>query len=596
MENIYSGVAASPGISIGTAYRVGSNEVQVKKLRVGDAQIEKELDRFQAAVDATRNEIETIKQRVAQEVGFREAEIFNAYLHILQDPMLIQATMDQIRGSKQNAEYILQQLAAGLGRQFAESTDEYLQERAVDVNDVVARLMRNLTGQPSGLLSDAGTDVIVVAKDLTPSQTASMRRDRVIGFATDIGGKTSHVAIMARSLEIPAVVGLKNVTDKVQNGDLLVVDGTSGAVVVNPDAKSLAWYRQAQQKMALASRKLKKLKGVTAVTQDGYRLTVAANIELPEDVRQARKYGAEGIGLFRTEFLYLNRRDLPNEEEQFEAYRMVASQSLPYATIVRTLDLGGDKFLSRLGTTTEMNPFLGLRAIRLCLVYPDLFKIQLRAILRASHFGKIKIMFPMISDVEELRQAKALLEESRRELARRRIPYDRNLEVGTMIELPSAALTADVLARESNFFSIGTNDLIQYTLAADRINEKVAYLYNPLHPSILRLIQRVIAAAHEERIWTGMCGEMAADPLLTPLLVGMGLDEFSTGPSFIPQVKKVIREIRFAECRELAECILACRTSKDVEDALKKQPIAGASHGENNLSDEPEDGHENQTR
>lgn len=594
METTMAGVAASPGIAIGTVYLVGAKEIQVRKFRLTDAQIEKEMSRFQAAVDATRNEIETIKQRVAQEVGFREAEIFNAYLHILQDPMLIQSTMDQIKATKSNAEFLLQQIAAELGRQFAESSDDYLKERAVDVHDVVARLLRNLTGQPSGLLSDAGEDAIIVARDLTPSQTASMRRDRIIGFATDMGGKTSHVAIMARSLEIPAVVGLKNATEKVKNGDLLVVDGTAGAVLINPDSKTLAKYRQAQQKMLLASRKLKKLKGVTAVTQDGYRLSVAANIELPEDVRQARKYGAEGIGLFRTEFLYLNRRDLPTEDEQFEAYRLVASQSLPYATILRTLDLGGDKFLSRLGTSAEMNPFLGLRAIRLCLVYVDLFKTQLRAILRASHFGKIKIMFPMISDIDELRQAKALLEESKRELAKRRIPFDRNLEVGVMIELPSAALTADVLSEEANFFSIGTNDLIQYTLAADRINERVAYLYNPLHPSILRLIHQVIAAAHDQRIWVGMCGEMAADPMLTPLLVGMGLDEFSTGPSFVPQVKKVIREIRFAECRDLAGSVLTCKTSLDVETILKKQPMAGVLHGES--KDESELETESQVR
>jgi len=567
----YKGVAASPGITIGTAYLVGSREMQVKKIRLSEAMVEKELVRLQTAVDATQKEIETIKQRVAREVGFSEAEIFNAYLHILQDPLLIQVAMEQIRTTRNNAEYILHEISSNLVKQFMESPDEYLQERATDINDVVARLMRNLTGQPTGFLSDVDRDVVMVARDLTPSQTTTMRRERVIGFTTDIGGKTSHVAIMARSLELPAVVGLKNITEVVQNGDTLIVDGSSGTVIVNPDSKVLAKYRQAQQHMAQWSRKLRKLKGVTAVTKDGYRLNVAANIELPEDVRQARKYGAEGIGLFRTEFLYLNRRDLPSEEEQFEVYQMVARQSLPYTTIIRTLDLGGDKFLSRLGTTTEMNPFLGLRGIRLCLAHPDLFKIQLRAILRASHFGKLKIMFPMISDVEEMRHAKALLKETQRELGRRRISYDRNLEIGAMIELPSAAMTADILARESNFFSIGTNDLIQYTIAADRINEKVAYLYNPLHPAILRLIRQIVQAAHNERIWVGMCGEMAADPLLTPLLVGLGLDEFSTGPSFVPQVKKTIREIYFAECRELAEKVLACSTSRDIETLLKSQ-------------------------
>jgi phosphoenolpyruvate-protein phosphotransferase (PTS system enzyme I) len=567
----HQGVAASPGITIGKAYLVGSRDVQIKKTRISESMVEKELTRLQVAVDATRKEIETIKQRVAQEVGFSEAEIFNAYLHILQDPLLIQAAMELIQTSRHNAEFVLQELSANLVKQFMDSSEEYLQERAADINDVVARLMRNLTGQPMGLLSDADSDVIVVAKDLTPSQTTTMRRERVIGFTTDIGGKTSHVAIMARSLELPAVVGLKNITETIQNGDMLIVDGTSGKVIINPDAKVLGKYRQAKQRMEQWTRKLKKLKGVSAVTKDGYRLTVAANIELPEDVRQARKYGSEGIGLFRTEYLYLNRRDLPSEDEQVEAYQMVARQSLPYATIIRTLDLGGDKFLSRLGTTTEMNPFLGLRGIRLCLAHPDLFKLQLRAILRASHFGKLKIMFPMISGVEEMRQAKELLKETQKELSRRRISFDRNLEVGLMIELPSAAMTADILAREANFFSIGTNDLIQYTMAADRVNEKVAYLYNPLHPAILRLIRQIVQAAHNERIWVGMCGEMAADPLLTPLLVGLGLDEFSTGPSFVPQVKKSIREVHFAECRELAEKALTCTTSADIEELVQTQ-------------------------
>ncbi|MCD4814187.1 phosphoenolpyruvate--protein phosphotransferase [bacterium] len=565
----YTGIAASPGITIGTAYLVGSKEVRYKKARVAESLVEKELVRFQAAVDATRKEIETIKQRVAREVGVSEAEIFNAYLHILQDPMLIQAAMEEIRLSRHNAEFVLQEITKTVVTQFKESSDEYLQERATDVNDVSARLMRNLTGQPAGLLSDSERDVIVVAKDLTPSQTTTMRKERVIGFVTDMGGKTSHVAIMARSLELPAVVGLQAITELVQNGDTLVVDGSAGKVIINPDAKTLTKYRQAQQRMLLMSRKLKKLKGMTAVTKDGYRLTVAANLELPEDVRQARKYGAEGIGLFRTEFLYLNRRDLPSEDEQFEAYQLVARQSLPYATIIRTLDLGGDKFFSRLGTVTEMNPFLGLRGIRLCLAHPDLFKLQLRAILRASHFGKIKIMFPMIADIEEVRQAKALIKEAQKELTRKRISFDRNMEVGIMIELPAAAMTADLLAREASFFSIGTNDLIQYTIAADRVNEKVAYLYNPLHPAILRLIKQVVQAAHNERMWVGMCGEMAADPLLTPLLVGMGLDEFSTEPSFIPQIKKSIRENYFAECRELAEKALACSTSRDIEALLK---------------------------
>lgn len=570
--NLLPGVPAAPGIAIGTAFVVGSGESQIRKLHLAEGQLDKEVARLDGAVQETRQEIEVVKQRVGREVGVREAEIFNAYLHILQDPLLIQASVELIRSERVNAEYAVHQLAENLIQQFQRAEDEYLRERVVDVKDVAARLLKNLTGgEAKVMLAELDQDMIVVAKDLTPSQTASMRRERVVGFATDVGGKTSHVAIMARTLEIPAVVGLKTITSVVQNGDTLIVEGSSGQVLINPDPALVAKYRQAQQRYQQAARKLSKLKGVTAVTRDGYRLNVAANIELPEDVRQARKYGAEGIGLFRTEFLYLNRRDLPDEEEQFEAYRLVARQSLPYATVVRTLDLGGDKFLSRLGTSSELNPFLGLRAIRLCLAHVDVFKVQLRAILRASHFGKIKLMFPLISSVEEFREARAVLRQAQAELAEANLPFDKNMEIGMMIELPSAALLADVLAKEADFFSIGSNDLIQYTLAVDRVNERVAYLYNPLQPAILRLIKQVIEAAHQQRIWVGLCGEMAADPMLTPLLVGMGLDEFSMGPAFIPQVKKTIREIYFSQSRDLAAKVLACGTSDEVEEILRTE-------------------------
>jgi phosphoenolpyruvate-protein phosphotransferase (PTS system enzyme I) len=564
------GVPAAPGIAIGKVFLLGQASERVRRAKVGEALLDKETARLDLAVTATSQEIELIKQKVAKEVGPKEAAIFNAYLHILEDPLLIQATRDRVKKDRCNVEFALQETTVNLVRQFGESADEYLRERVADITDVTSRLMRHLTGQPAGPLSEIREEVVVVAHDLTPSQTASMPRDKIIGFVTDIGGRTSHVAIMARSLEIPAVVGLQDITQSVAAGDTLVIDGSTGEVLVNPDARTLAHYRQTQQKYAAANRKLKKMKGVTAVTRDGYRLTVAANLELPEENAHAQKYGAEGVGLFRTEFLYLNHRELPSEDEQFEAYRQVAQQSLPYATIIRTLDIGGDKFFSPLNTAKEMNPFLGLRAIRLCLAHVDLFKVQLRAILRASHFGKIKIMFPMISGVEELRAAKAVLEEARSELAAAKIPFDKNLEIGIMIEVPSAALTADVLAREADFFSIGTNDLIQYTLAADRVNERVAYLYNPLHPAILRLIQRVVEAAHAERIWVGMCGELASDPALTPLLVGLGLDEFSTVPAFVPQLKHCIRNLNFSDSKALAEQAMKCATTAEVEAIMEK--------------------------
>ncbi|NTV52019.1 MAG: phosphoenolpyruvate--protein phosphotransferase [Candidatus Firestonebacteria bacterium] len=567
---MHRGLPAAPGIAIGKVFLLGQTGEHVHRLKIAETLLDKEMTRLDFAAAATSQEIEIIKQKVAKEVGQKEAAIFNAYLHILEDPLLIQATKDMVKRELCNTEFALQETTAQLVRQFGESTDEYLRERVADITDVTSRLMRHLTGQPAGPLSEIREEVVVVAHDLTPSQTASMPRNKISGFATDIGGRTSHVAIMARSLEIPAVVGLQDITRQVVNGDLLVIDGSTGEVVVNPDAKTLAHYRQTQQKYAAASRKLKKMKGVTAVTRDGYRLTVAANLELPEEMANAQKHGAEGVGLFRTEFLYLNQRVLPSEDEQFEAYRQVAQQSLPYAAIIRTLDIGGDKFFSPLNTAKEMNPFLGLRAIRLCLCHVDLFKVQLRAILRASHFGKIKIMFPMISGIEELRRAKAVLAEARQELLDRKIPFDRNLEVGLMIEVPSAALTADVLAREADFFSIGTNDLIQYTLAADRVNEHVAYLYNPLHPAILRLIRGVVEAAHNERIWVGMCGESASDPMLTPLLVGLGLDEFSTVPASVPQLKHCIRSLNFSECKSMAENVMKCATTEEVEATMEK--------------------------
>ena len=566
---MYKGIAASPGIAIGKAYVLGLTEIHVKKHKLSADSLDKEIEKFKGAIEITQQEIEEVKKRVAREVGSEEAEIFNAYLHILRDPMLIQASIDKIKSQAYNAEYVLQNIANSLIQQFLESNDEYLQERVADINDVVARLLRNLTGQTRGLISEAGKDIIVVAKDLAPSQTASMRKESVISFITEVGGKTSHVAIMARSLEIPAVVGLKDIMTQIKTGDTLIVDGSAGVIIINPTQEKLIKYRQMQQKMLQSFRKLRKLKGVTAVTKDGYRLTVAANIELPEDVHQAVKYGAEGVGLFRTEFLYMDRRDLPSEEEQFEVYSIVARHSLPYATIIRTLDLGGDKFLSRLGTSREMNPFLGLRAIRLCLAHVELFKTQLRAILRASHFGKIKIMFPLISDIDEFIQAKEVLKMVQAELNRKKIPYDKNMEIGLMIELPSAAVTADILAKEAHFFSIGTNDLIQYTLAADRVNEKVAYLYNPLSPAILRLIKQTVEAAHAQNIWVGMCGEMASDPQLISLLLGMGIDEFSTGPSFVPQVKQRIRELYFAQSKDLANNILSCHTAREVAKILR---------------------------
>jgi phosphotransferase system enzyme I (PtsI) len=449
-----------------------------------------------------------------------------------------------------------------------------MRDRYVDIRDVGRRVIKNLEGSGVASLADLDQAVVVVAHELTPSDTAQMDLTKVKGFATDVGGRTSHTAIMARTLELPAVVGLEQASRRIKDGDWCILDGGNGVLIVNPDKDQLALYRQRQRAIAAQEQLLRRLRRLPAETLDGVKVGLAANIELPEEARSAMARGAEGIGLFRTEFLFLNRNNLPTEEEQFAAYRLVCKISQPHSVIIRTLDLGGDKFLSHLGLAPEMNPFLGLRAIRLCLAHPHIFKVQLRAILRASHYGKIRIMFPLISGVEELRKVLAILKEVRQDLQKRQIPFDPDMEVGAMVEVPSAALTADILAKEVDFFSIGTNDLIQYTMAVDRANERMAYLYDPLHPAILRTLHQVIRAAHQEKIWVGLCGEMAGDPLFTLVLLGMGLDEFSTSAVSIPEVKKVIRSVRFDRARMMAEHALTLPTSEEVRQYLS-QSMAG---------------------
>ncbi len=567
---MFQGIGVSPGIVIGKALLLDPNDVEVRRLKVQENHVEREVERLRGALHRTKDEIFELKRKVSSEMGERQAAIFHAYLMFLDDPTLIVETSEQIRREKLNAEWVVQQFLERYVALFEAAQDPALRDRYVDIRDVGRRLIRNLSNSKAETLALLDKPVIVVARELGPSETAQMDLSKVMGFATDAGGRTSHTAIMARTMEIPAVVGLESLSHRVKNGDILVLDGTNGTVACNPDKKELALFRQKQRDLQAQEQELKRLRRLPAQTKDGTRVILAANIELPEEARQAVGRGAEGVGLFRTEFLFLNRNNLPTEEEQFEAYRLACKICHPHPVVIRTLDIGGDKFLSHLGMASEMNPFLGLRAIRLCLAHPYIFKVQLRAVLRASHFGKVKIMFPMISGLEELRKALALLREVKQDLQKRQIPFDAGMEVGAMIEVPSAALTADLLAKEVDFFSIGTNDLIQYTMAVDRANERIAYLYDPLHPAILRTIQGVIHAAHQQKIWVGLCGEMAGDPLFTLILLGMGLDEFSTSAVSIPEVKRMIRSVDFSDARRIAREVLELSSSSEIREYLAK--------------------------
>lgn len=563
-----TGIAASDGIAIAKAYRFVQPDLTFAKTTVHD--IEAEQKRLAAALAKAEQELIVIRQQTLEKFSAEEAAIFEAHLLVVHDPELIGPINQKIADEAVNAEYALHEVTSMFVALFEGMDDEYMSARASDIKDVTNRILAHLLGVHIPNPSNINEQVIIVANDLTPSETAQLDRNYVLGFITDIGGRTSHSAIMARSLEIPAVVGAGVATTTIQDGDTIIVDGLTGQVLVNPSADVIADYQEKAQKYRVQQAEWSTLVNEQTVSKDGVHVELAANIGSPNDLDGVLRHGAEGIGLYRTEFLYMGRENLPSEEEQFTAYKTVLEGMKGKPVVIRTLDIGGDKHLPYLPLQEEMNPFLGHRAIRLCLDQQELFRTQLRALLRASVYGNLKIMFPMIATIQEFRAAKVILLEEKEKLIAGGIAVGSSIEVGMMVEIPSTAVMADIFAKEVDFFSIGTNDLIQYTMAADRMNEKVSYLYQPYNPAILRLIQMVIKAAHQEQKWVGMCGEMAGDEHAVPLLLGLGLDEFSMSATSILKTRALLKQLSVPEMQTLATEALQLATAEEVLEKVKQ--------------------------
>ena len=556
------GIAASQGISFAKAYVFVEPDLSVKEVKIED--VASEIKRFEDAIEASKKELTIIKENALASLGADKAAVFEAHLLILDDPEFMGTVKTDIESKVINAEYAFKETSDMFISMFEAMDNEYMKERAADIRDVSKRILAHLLGVDLPNPSLIDEEVIVIAEDLTPSDTAQLNKKYVKGFATNIGGRTSHSAIMARSLEIPAVVGTSSITEDVKNGDILILDGLDGVVLVNPDGATTAEYKEKYAKFEAQKAEWAKLVTEKSVTKDGHEVILAANIGTPADLEGVKNNGGEAVGLYRTEFLYMGRDQLPTEDEQFEAYKAVLEGMGDKPVVVRTLDIGGDKELPYLDLPKEMNPFLGFRAIRLCLEEKDLFRTQLRALLRASVYGKLCVMFPMIATVQEFRAAKALFLEEKEKLVAEGVAVSNDIELGIMVEIPSTAVIADIFAKEVDFFSIGTNDLIQYTMAADRMSEKVSYLYQPYNPAILRLVKNVIEASHKEGKWTGMCGEMAGDSLAIPLLLGMGLDEFSMSATSILQARSQIKNLTLDEMKELVEKAVMCATTEEV--------------------------------
>ena len=573
MKPTLQGIAASDGIAIAKVYTLTEPDLTVTKVTVEDS--EKEVSRLDDALAASIKDVELIKETALKNLGEEEAQVFDAHLMVLSDPELIGQVKDSITSNKVNAESALKEVTDMFISIFAGMEDNpYMQERAADIRDVSKRVLAHLLGVKIPSPATIKDEVIIVAADLTPSDTAQLNRQYVKAFVTDIGGRTSHSAIMARSLEIPAIVGTKEVTSIAKDGDIIIVDGLSGEVFLNPSEEVVAEYRAKAEAFAAQQAEWEKLKDSKTYTKDGHQVELAANIGTPKDLEGVVHNGAEGVGLYRTEFLYMDSHEMPTEEDQFEAYKAVLEGMNGKPVVVRTMDIGGDKELPYLPLPHEMNPFLGYRAIRISLNEPEMFRTQLRALLRASVYGKLRIMFPMIATLNDFRGAKALLEEEKAKLIAEGVAVSDDIQVGIMIEIPAAAVLAHQFAKEVDFFSIGTNDLIQYTMAADRMNERVSYLYQPYNPSILTLIKHVIDSAHKEGKWAGMCGEMAGDQTAVPLLVGLGLDEFSMSASSVLKTRSLISKLTLSDMQALADkAINECATVQEVE-ALVEEAVS----------------------
>ena len=559
---MYKGTGASPGIALGRALVIEKKTIE---------NIDEEIQKLESAVKVSKEELTKVKEKALAELGEHEAEIFEAHLLVLEDPELIGSAISKIRDEKVNADYALNEIKEMFVAMFESMDNEYMRERAADIKDVTNRVLRHILGIKVVDLAELDEEVVLIAHDLTPSDTATMNKNMVLGFLTDIGGRTYHTAIMARTLEIAAVVGLNDITKKVKDGDYIVFNGDTGEVIVNPDEETKAKYASLKEEFEEYRKSLELLKGQASITTDGRHVELAGNIGSPNDVEGLIKNDAEGVGLYRTEFLYMDKEDsFPTEEEQYEAYKAVLEGMNNKPIVIRTLDIGGDKELPYFEMEAEMNPFLGYRAIRLCLDRKDIFKTQLRALYRASVHGKLRIMFPMISSLEELLDAKEVIKEVLKELDAENIAYSNDVEVGMMIEIPSAAVISDVLAKHVDFFSIGTNDLIQYTCAVDRMNQKISHLYNQFNPAVLRLIKMVIDNAHKEGKWVGMCGESAGDQRMIPILLGFGLDEFSMSPISILPARKLITSLSYADMQKFADEVLAMGTAKEIKEYVDK--------------------------
>lgn len=563
MSKLIKGIAASDGVAIAKAYLLVEPDLTFdKNEKVTD--VEGEVAKFNSAIEASKVELTKIRNNAEVQLGSDKAAIFDAHLLVLDDPELIQPIQDKIKNENANAATALTDVTTQFVTIFESMDNEYMKERAADIRDVSKRVLSHILGVELPNPSMIDESVVIVGNDLTPSDTAQLNKEFVQGFATNIGGRTSHSAIMSRSLEIPAIVGTKSITQEVKQGDMIIVDGLNGDVIVNPTEDELIAYQDKRERYFADKKELQKLRDADTVTVDGVHAELAANIGTPNDLPGVIENGAQGIGLYRTEFLYMGRDQMPTEEEQFEAYKEVLEAMDGKRVVVRTLDIGGDKELSYLNLPEEMNPFLGYRAIRLCLAQQDIFRPQLRALLRASVYGKLNIMFPMVATINEFREAKAILLEEKENLKNEGHDISDDIELGIMVEIPATAALADVFAKEVDFFSIGTNDLIQYTLAADRMSERVSYLYQPYNPSILRLVKQVIEASHKEGKWTGMCGEMAGDETAIPLLLGLGLDEFSMSATSILKARRQINGLSKNEMTELANRAVDCATQEEV--------------------------------